>query len=633
VNKFKAYLATLITVTSSSSHATDQDTASSFFLDDTPVVLSATRLKQSLSDAPAAITVIDKDMIKASGAKEIVELFRLVPGMQVGYRRGHLTAATYHGMSDEFAGGMQILVDGQSIYNATFGGIFWADFPLLIEDIERIEVIRGPAASTYGPNAFQGVANIITTHTSQDQGAQANFRAGGGDYYRGNLRYGGRWHDLGYRVSISHNENDGLESILDSQDINMISSRFDYQLSAKDTLQYNFGYSEGRHEIGLNSNLNDPHRYERSKSLTQNLRWEHLFNPDNQVSMHLSHHRHESDDNFISDGKSLSNDQLSERIDIELQHTFSPYKSTRMVWGLGSRLERMRLLLWSGTDDKTNMLYHFFSNIEWKFLDDFSLNLGALLEKNSYTSVDISPKIALNYHWSEQHSFRAMASRASRMPTLGEQNMNISDIVTTIVNVRARSPETLKPEEVITFEAGYHGLFMNQKLTADIKFAHQRFRRLTQIYTADQNGVFNYVTGDVARSLNYEIQLDYKPDQKTLVHMGYSWINIKQNGGFINYGESVPHHSLNILAAYKFPQQWHASLGYYYRSEMQYLRTTRIEQFQRLDLILRKTFNLTENQHLELSLIHQNNLGSKDEFDPGQRLSDRTFFEISYQFD
>ncbi len=139
---------------SQSLYAAEDLTSDNYFLDEMPVVLSANRLRHSLSDVPAAVTVIDKAMIKASGVKKIVELFRLVPGMQVGSRREMLASASYHGMSDEYARGMQVLVDGHSIYNAAFGGVFWTDYPLLIEDIERVEVIRGPAASSYGPNAF-----------------------------------------------------------------------------------------------------------------------------------------------------------------------------------------------------------------------------------------------------------------------------------------------------------------------------------------------------------------------------------------------------------------------------------------------------------------------------------------------
>lgn len=632
MNKFNHSLAVFTVAYSVNALAEGQASADSFFLDDAPVVLSATRLKQSLSDAPAAITVIDKAMIRASGAKEIVELFRLVPGMQVGYKRNQLPSTSYHGMSDEFARGMQVLVDGQSIYLASFGGVYWVDYPLLIEDIERIEVIRGPAAATYGPNAFLGVINIITSHTLQDQGAQANFRAGGGDYYRGAVGYGGKVEDLGYRFSFSHDERNNLENVDNRLDINIFSSRFDYQLSNKDTLQYNFGYSQDKSRLGFDNNLNDPIRSNFSQQFTQNLLWEHQIDFDEQLAVHLTHNRHEIDDDFISDGLAISNDQLSERIDFELQHTFSPFEDTRMVWGLGSRFDRSRLPLWMRDDDKTNVLYRTFANLEWKFLERFSLNFGVLIEKNSYIDFDASPKIALNYQWTDQQAFRLMASRASRMPTLGEQNLDLSHPVSSLLKVKVKTNRILSPVEVFTYEGGYHGRFFNRKLVADIKVAYQRFEQLTQ--ALDVNGsTLDYDTVDVANTLNYEVQLDYKSSQKSLMHVGYSWININHKGGIHNYAKSAPHHSVNLLAAYIFPQNWEASLGYYYRSEMQYLRDSEIGAYQRLDFILRKSMHLTANQKVEVSFVHQANLGSKEEFSPGDRLTDRSFIEVSYQYD
>lgn len=629
------FLAALITAANgiNLSVADDHQTTDSFFLDDVPVVLSATRLKQSLSNAPAAITVIDKTMIKASGAKEIVELFRLVPGMQVGSKKQHLPSASYHGMSDEFARGMQVLVDGHSIYNATFGGVLWVDYPLLVEDIERIEVIRGPAAATYGPNAFLGVINIITTHTSQDQGTQATVRAGGGDSYRGAIRHGGQWNDLGYRLSFVHNQNDGLESVRDGINTNTFSSRLDYQLSNNDTLQYNLGISEGSHKQGTDNSLNDPARKEQSINLSHNFRWEHQIDPSELVSLHLTHNRQEIDHKFISSGQAINNDYLSEQLDFELQHTFSPFQTTRIVWGVGTRMDRIHMPFWTGDDDKTNVLYRVFTNIEQQFLDDFSLNIGALLEKNSYTSVDVSPKISLNYQWSHQHNFRVMASRASRMPILGEQNLNATGTIQSILAFPVTTTERLKPVEVISYEAGHHGQFFNNKLATDIKVTHQRFHHLTRM-NFNPVGRFDYTSGDVASAINYEMQVDYKPNPKSLFHLGYSWINIQHKGGISNYRESAPHNTLNALSAYEFPWQLQTSLAYYYRSKMQYIRTTSaISQYQRLDFILRKTFNLSDSQKLELAFIHQNNLGSKDEFDADDRLADRTFVEMSYQFD
>ncbi|WP_031434330.1 TonB-dependent receptor plug domain-containing protein [Methylomarinum vadi] len=613
--------------------------AEDFFLDDAPTALTATRLKQSLFTAPAAITVIDKAMIKASGAKEIVELFRLVPGMQVGYERKNLPSVTYHGMADEFSRDMQVLIDGHSIYSASFGGVHWDDYPLLIEDIERIEVIRGPNAATYGPNSFLGVINIITTHSLQDQGAKVSFRGGSNDYYRAAARYGGRWKDLSYRLAYMHQQEDGLEGVADDQLVDVLSTRFDYRLSEQSALQYNFGYSADKSQSGTIGSLTDPVRHQRSRRISQNLSWTYQPTLDEQLLIQLTHFRRDSVEPIHSALRNLNNDTMSERLDFELQHSTLLFDDLRVAWGVGSRLDRIRLPFWlSSYDDKTNVLYRIFANFEWKFLDDFILNLGALLEKNSYQDADISPRIALNYLWSDQHSFRFIASRASRMPTIGEQYIDIRRTVSAILPYQVKTTSHLLPEELYTLELGYHGQYFNKALTADLKFAHQRFRRLTQITGSHIDPqtlepVMHYQTADVATALNYEMQLDYRPNRQILLHLGYSWINIDASPSFIDYGASAPHHSLNVLASYQFLQRWQASVSYYYQSKMTYLRSSEIGQFQRLDLMLNKSFQLNENQSLNVAVIHQNVLGSKDEFSPGDRLSDQTLFQISYRFD
>lgn len=622
-----------------SSQATLAQNSDDFFLDDAPAVLTATRLKQALDSAPAAITVIDKAMIKASGAKEIVELFRLVPDMQVGYERKNLPSATYHGMADEFSRGMQVLIDGHSIYSASFGGVHWDDYPLLIEDIERIEVIRGPNAATYGPNSFLGIINIITTHTSQDQGAHASFRGGGDDYYRAAARYIGRWKDLSYRFSYMHHQENGLEGVADNQLVDVLSTRFDYRLSEHSDLQYNFGYSADKSQTGSLNDPADPLRNQRARRISQNLSWTYQPALDEQLLIQLTHIRRDSEEPIRSAIRDLNNTAMSERLDFELQHSAALSDDLRVAWGVGSRLDRTRLPFWLSTnDDKSNVLYRLFANFEWKFLDDFLLNLGALVERNHYQHVDFSPRIALNYLWSDQHSFRVIASKASRMPTIGEQHIDIRTTVSSILPYEVKTTSHLLPEEVYTLEFGHHGQFFDKTLTSDIKFSHQRFRRLTQItgFNIDPltgEPVVHYQTGDVATALNYEMQLDYRPNQELLLHLGYSWLNIDADPAFIDYGSSAPHHSLNALASYQFPRQWQVSLGYYFQSAMTYLRSQPIKQFQRLDFVLQKQIKLRDRHSLNFALIHQNVLGSKDEFLPGNRLSDQTLFEIGYSFD
>ncbi|MEQ1662721.1 MAG: TonB-dependent receptor plug domain-containing protein, partial [Thiobacillus sp.] len=159
-------------------HAVQAAVTEADFLDDLPVVLSASRLSQPVSDAPAAVSVIDQDMIRASGFRDIPDLLRLVPGFSVAYTRDNSWAVGYHGLADAFSRRFQVLVDGRSIYNPAFGSVNWSELPLVIDDIERIEVVRGPNAATYGANAFFAVINIITKHASQTPGVFASLQAG-----------------------------------------------------------------------------------------------------------------------------------------------------------------------------------------------------------------------------------------------------------------------------------------------------------------------------------------------------------------------------------------------------------------------------------------------------------------------
>ncbi|MGR9073728.1 MAG: TonB-dependent receptor plug domain-containing protein, partial [Gammaproteobacteria bacterium] len=572
-----------------------------YFVNDAPIVLSATRLAQPLSDVPVAMTVIDRKMIEASGAKEIVELMRLVPGMQIGYRRGHFPSVTYHGMADEFSKGMQVLVDGQSVYLASFGGVPWADLPVMVEDIERIEVTRGPNAATYGPNSFMGVINIITTHSAQDQGLKTGFRGGSRDYRRGMARYGGGFENMNYRIGLLHQEDDGFAGQVDDQRTEILSSRFDWQLTPKDSVMLDFGYNEGKKQLGFSGSMSDPLRYEKHFTISQQLRWEHQIDPFQSVSAHLAHNQQRVDDDFFSDGRGLSNDQLAERVDFELQHAFVPFADARLVWGIGSRLDRMRMPFWVGDDDdRTNIAYRTFGNLEWYLWNKFTVNFGALFEYNSFAGADVSPRLALNYHFSGQQTFRFAVSRTSRMPALGEEHLDIRNTIPTLITTRALSTHDLEPETAVTFEIGHHGSFFDNKLVTDMKFSRQKYRDLVNIPgifidPVTFEPVLRYDNHSSATSLNYELQLDYLPTRSTLLHFGYSWLKISSSANRFqfNYQDSAPEHTVNILASQKLFDGWQASVGYYYRSDMKYLRVTdHIGHYQRVDLILQKTFRL-----------------------------------------
>ena len=202
-------------------------------LGDLPVVLSATRLSQAPADAPGAVTVLDREMIRASGARNIYELFRLVPGFQVGLHTGNQPMVTYHGLSDDAPRRMLVQVDGRSIYSPyLISGVEWNQIGVDIDDIERIEVFRGSNSAAYGSNAFLGVANIITRSPSETLGAAVRYRVGDSGVNDVGVRLGQQLGDVAVRLTASRNYDRGFPGLNDWRTSELATLNADWRVSA-----------------------------------------------------------------------------------------------------------------------------------------------------------------------------------------------------------------------------------------------------------------------------------------------------------------------------------------------------------------------------------------------------------------
>ena len=246
------------------------------FLGEAPIVLSATRLAQPLADSPAPVTVIDREMIEASGIREIHELFRLVPGFQVGSQTGAVHTVTHHGLSDQFNGRLQVLVDGRSVYNPITGSVEWTELPLAIEDIDRIEVVRGPNAATYGSNAFTGVISIYTRHASEDLGL-LKLTKGSDGIEEGLVRFADSLGDLDYRLTLRYQSDHGFDDVNDSKRVRLATLRTDYQLSLREALEFQLGYTDGPRGTGF-----EPTTTHRDANF-QLVRWRHVPDSGNEI--------------------------------------------------------------------------------------------------------------------------------------------------------------------------------------------------------------------------------------------------------------------------------------------------------------------------------------------------------------
>ena len=184
-------------------------------------VTSVSRRAEKLSVAPAAISVITAEELRRSGATSIPEALRLVPGMEVARVDAHSWAISARGFNDLFANKLLVLMDGRSVYTPLFSGVYWDVQDTLLEDIERIEVIRGPGATLWGANAVNGVINIITRSARDTQGLL--LAGGGGTEEQGfaAVRYGGRLGDNAYyRVYATYFNRD--DQVLPEDQVNEV---------------------------------------------------------------------------------------------------------------------------------------------------------------------------------------------------------------------------------------------------------------------------------------------------------------------------------------------------------------------------------------------------------------------------
>lgn len=177
-----------------------------------PVVLSATRLKQSIADAPASMTIIDRQMIAQSGAREIPDLLRLVPGMVVGYEKGWDAFVSYHGTSADMARRMQVLIDGRSVFQPSLAFVDWIGLPLELDDIDHIEIVRGPNAAAYGSNSFLAIVNIITRNPADLPEVRAYTRQGGAGIKDTFVSQAGVKNSLSWQISANTRDDSGFST-------------------------------------------------------------------------------------------------------------------------------------------------------------------------------------------------------------------------------------------------------------------------------------------------------------------------------------------------------------------------------------------------------------------------------------
>jgi iron complex outermembrane receptor protein len=434
-------------------------------------VTSAGKKDEKLSDVPAALYVITQDEIRRSGVRNIPEALRLDAGLQVAMFNNGSWPISARGFNTVSANKIQVFLDGRSLYTPLFGGVFWDMQNTVLEDIDRIEVYRGPGATLWGGNAVNAVINIITKTAADTQGFLAV--AGGGTTERGfgAFRYGGHaGKRVDYRLSgnVMNRRSLLLQNGADAQDPFQMEQggfRADAQLTATDRLTvqgdlYTAGMGlRGRPDIGLHG----------ANVLT---RWTHRLKGGSEFQLQAYIDR-------TSRHVPGQMDEVRHTYDVDLQHHVRAGERHDIVWGLGYRASNDRTkpstLLYFEPSARHLSLFNLFAQDEITLAPNrLHLILGSKFEKNTYTGWQVQPTARLGWTPDERQIVWTSISRAVRIPTRFDRDLRI---LAPNGALFIRGNENFQSEEMISYEAGYRVL-PDPRLSIDIAAYYNRYTNL-----------------------------------------------------------------------------------------------------------------------------------------------------------
>ncbi len=620
------------------------------FLAELPVVLSASRLSQPLAQAPAAVTIIDQDMIRASGFRDIPDLFRLVPGFTVAYTRDNTWGVGYHGMADAFSRRMQVLIDGRSVYLPGFGQTPWAFLPIAIEDIERIEVVRGPNAAAYGANAFFGVINIITKEPSQVPGPHVSAQAGEQSNGGALLRYGGGSGDFRYRLSLSDQRRDRFDTQAEKTATRHVDFRGDYRLSNTDEAGVSFAASRGDWRQGRASDLFDPVRGLDVGSEHFQVKFRRVIDPRTEWSLQFYHIRA-----FVDDGFTVSNyplipgpppaffvdipfnlEQSQWREDVEFQMISGLGDTARLVWGAEARWEGVEAPgYFYGKSERSGALYRLFGNVEWMPSANWVVNGGVMAEHHYYSGLDFSPRLAVNYLISPGHALRASVGQAYRSPTFFEVDGDVRYFSSGGLPLgQFYAPVGgLQPEKVLSRELGYVGHVRSLNLHVDARLFDDKVRKLVGSMDINPGAGKTFQAGNLneADIRGADVQLRWQPHRDVDLTLNYARVHIDSNDADIE--QSAPRNNFSALGIWRLPGGLEASAAVYRVGYMKWLDDgDATEGFTRVDARLARRWKW-QGHETELSLVGQN-LGGKRyaEFRDNNLFDTRAYIGLAFDW-
>lgn len=391
-------------------------------------VTSVSKKETSLENSPAAIAVVTADDISRLGITSVPEALRLVPGMDVAQINASTWAVSVRGFNAQFGDKLLVLIDGRSVYTPSSGGVFWNAQDVMMQDLDRIEVIRGPGSALWGANAMDGVINIVSKSAKETQGLLINGEAGSEVQDIASVRYGGVLaSNLYYRVYGQRSDYDGLtetsgQSVGDNWHSTLGGFRLDYEPPTQNvlTLQGDYLYQGVGKSSALVSisppGVSYPTTVENTSGANLLGRWTHEFSSSSQLTLQTYI------DN-VDEGSGYGEEEVRNTYDVDLQFRFAVGSWNDIVCGTGYRYASDQNteayeLIWS-PETRYIEIFNLFAQDEITIVPDrFHLTLGTKLEYDSLVGWEPQPDARLLWTPDEKQSVWASVSRATATPAL-----------------------------------------------------------------------------------------------------------------------------------------------------------------------------------------------------------------------
>ena len=603
-------------------------------------ITSASKKQESLNTVASAVYVISNEDIHRSGVTTVPEALRMVPGIQVARIDSNKWAITARGFNGRFANKLLVLVDGRTVYSPSFSGVYWEMQDMRLEDIERVEVIRGPGGSVWGANAVNGVINIITKHAADTLGSEAVVGAGNYEKTILNGRAGAKLGENTYaRLSVNANrrgsfkKSNGADSN-DEWETYRLSTRLDQQFDSSNNFSIIADYNNGEADQDtIYPIYTAPYQATNSSEVdfsNWNIlsRWDHTISNTNDFTLQLYY------DQF--DREEFAYKESRDSYDIDFTHRFQLSAQQHFIWGLGYR--NMSDNIKGGAfievfpESRENELFNFFVQDQISITDKVSLTLGLKWEKNDYTDEEIQPSAKLSWQLTHSTQVWASASKAVRTPSVQEIDTTVlvrsapcasfpdastcpsPDIAVANASVPAKN---LSSEELIAYELGLRNA-ISATANIDLALFYNDYQELRSYFIEAPEVRLNpephiFVPASLnnnSSGKNYGLELatNWAASDKLLFNLSYTYTKTDMNWENyidINQNTPAPSNQASLQANYKLSSTLETNLWLRYVDD-----TTVISGFteETIDAYTAVDFNITWKltPSIELQLVGQN---------------------------